>query len=238
MYVVTYLLYGYRGRLLEFYMLHVVCTRAELLAVRSSVSVSFSTPCAWYLCPDCFNHFTASLWCVCTRVGLVPCCKKAVCSWWYSLWFPHWFWCRLGLAPNQIIYSNLRLCFDHPGVVDVAQEVQAGGVASPFKFPPLPQLHVSPFVIPKSHQPGKWRLILDLSSPHGQRVNDGIPKNLFSLGRVRFWRSHGKIRCASRLWEFGYSPWRSLSPGHEVERRLLRSFFRLTCVPRRSCLTP
>ena len=43
-------------------------------------------------------------------------------------------------------------------------------------------MHVSPFgVIPKSHQPGKWRLILDLSSPHGHSVNDGIPKDPFSL---------------------------------------------------------
>ena len=29
-------------------------------------------------------------------------------------------------------------------------------------------------VIPKASQPGKWRLILDLSSPDGSSVNDGI----------------------------------------------------------------
>ncbi|XP_062522989.1 uncharacterized protein LOC134197660 [Corticium candelabrum] len=41
---------------------------------------------------------------------------------------------------------------------------------------------VSPFgVIPKPHQPGKWRLILDLSSPHGHSVNDGIDPHLCSL---------------------------------------------------------
>ena len=38
----------------------------------------------------------------------------------------------------------------------------------------FPQMHVSPFgVIPKS-EPGQWRLILDLSSPSSNSVNDGI----------------------------------------------------------------
>ena len=51
---------------------------------------------------------------------------------------------------------------------------------------PLPQhiagLHVSRFgVIPKPHQPGKWRLIVDLSHPKGASVNDGIDPELCSL---------------------------------------------------------
>ena len=36
-------------------------------------------------------------------------------------------------------------------------------------------------VIPKASQPSKWRLILDLSSPHGSSVNDSISKELASL---------------------------------------------------------
>lgn len=36
---------------------------------------------------------------------------------------------------------------------------------------------------PKS-EPGKWRLILDLSSPNGYSVNDGIAKDLCSLSYV------------------------------------------------------
>ena len=44
-------------------------------------------------------------------------------------------------------------------------------------------VHCSPFsVIPKKGKPGKWRLILDLSAPEGFSVNDGIPKDLCSLG--------------------------------------------------------
>ena len=36
-------------------------------------------------------------------------------------------------------------------------------------------------VIPKPHQPGKWRLIVDLSHPKGRSMNDGIEAELCSL---------------------------------------------------------
>jgi hypothetical protein len=39
-------------------------------------------------------------------------------------------------------------------------------------------------VISKKQQPGKLHLILDLSSPHGYSVNDGIPKDPYSLKYV------------------------------------------------------
>jgi len=48
--------------------------------------------------------------------------------------------------------------------------------------PPLLVLHVSRFgVIPKRHQPVKWRLILNLSSPAGHSVTDGIAGEDYSL---------------------------------------------------------
>ena len=57
----------------------------------------------------------------------------------------------------------------------LANKVSLGRVAGPFSSPPFPNLHVSSFgVIPKKGQPGKWRLIVDLSSPGGLRVNNGI----------------------------------------------------------------
>ena len=38
----------------------------------------------------------------------------------------------------------------------------------------LPQLHISQFrIIPKS-TPGKWQLIVDMSSPEGHSMNDSI----------------------------------------------------------------
>ena len=43
-------------------------------------------------------------------------------------------------------------------------------------------VHCSPIgVIPKRHKPNKWRLIVDLSSPGGASVNDGIDKQICSL---------------------------------------------------------
>ena len=46
----------------------------------------------------------------------------------------------------------------------------------------IPQAHVSRFgVIPKAHQSGKGRLIIDLSYPQGKSINDGIPKGLCSM---------------------------------------------------------
>jgi hypothetical protein len=82
----------------------------------------------------------------------------------------------------------MRSASDHPDVVDayLSSELAARRVAGQFTSPPVPLLHVSPFgVIPKNHQPGKWRLILDLSSPAGHSVNDGIPKDLYSLQYVK-----------------------------------------------------
>ena len=61
-------------------------------------------------------------------------------------------------------------------------EVASYRVAGPFPSPPFPRLQCSPFgVIPKKLQPGKWRLILDLSSPEDHSVNAGIPREPFSI---------------------------------------------------------
>lgn len=68
----------------------------------------------------------------------------------------------------------------------INNEVQLRRVAGPFSSPPLPFLHTSSFgVIPKKGQPGKWRLIIDLSSPHGHSVNDGIDSDSCSLQYIR-----------------------------------------------------
>lgn len=43
-------------------------------------------------------------------------------------------------------------------------------------------VHCSPMgLVPKPHQPNKFRLITDLSSPGGKSVNDGIPSDPCSL---------------------------------------------------------
>ena len=46
-----------------------------------------------------------------------------------------------------------------------------------------PPIHTSPYgVIPKKDGNNRWRLILDLSSPHGHSVHDGIEKRLAYSG--------------------------------------------------------
>ena len=77
--------------------------------------------------------------------------------------------------PSASLQPSVIVDFLHP-------ELAKGRVAGPFSSPPLAHLHISSFgVIPKKHQPGKWRLILDLSSPDGHSVNDGIRKDPFTV---------------------------------------------------------
>jgi len=69
--------------------------------------------------------------------------------------------------------------FNQPSIIDayLENEVSCDQVAGSFSSPPFTDLDISCYgVVPKSNQPGKWHLILDLSSPDGQSVNDSIPK--------------------------------------------------------------
>ena len=80
----------------------------------------------------------------------------------------------------------MKLVQEHKEVVEQYIGVECGEkrLLGPFNRDDYPHVQVSPFgVIPKSEQ-GKWRLILDLSSPQGQSVNDGISKELCSLSYV------------------------------------------------------
>ena len=91
---------------------------------------------------------------------------------------------RVGFNPASVSLKwatqNMPSASLQPSVIDdfLHPELAKGRVAGPFSSPPLAHLHISSFgVIPKKHQPGKWRLILDLSSPGGHSVNDGIRKD-------------------------------------------------------------
>ena len=60
-------------------------------------------------------------------------------------------------------------------------EIMAGCVLRLLDLSDFPHVHTSQFgVIPKS-TPGKWRLIVGMSSPEGLSVNDGIKESLCSL---------------------------------------------------------
>ena len=77
--------------------------------------------------------------------------------------------------------DNLKSTLATPEVVDeyIASEVASGKLRV---APPLSAVHRSPIrIIPKPHQPGKYRLIVDLSSPRGKSVNDGIAEDLCTV---------------------------------------------------------
>ncbi len=66
----------------------------------------------------------------------------------------------------------------------LANECALGQVLGPFECDFLPQVHTSPIGVTPKSTPGKWRLIVDLSSPAPHSVNDGISKAISSLSYV------------------------------------------------------
>ena len=87
------------------------------------------------------------------------------------------------------------------------------------------KLQINPFgIIPKPHEPGKWRLILNLSSPRGASVNDGIDPDLCSISYVRI------DQAAKRALDMGHGALMAkldlqnayrIVPVHEDDRHLL-----------------
>ena len=72
----------------------------------------------------------------------------------------------------------------HPEVIDdyLRKEITASNILGPFSSLSAPMVHINRFgVIPKKHQPGKWRLITDLSFPEERSVNDAIDPTTCSL---------------------------------------------------------
>lgn len=97
---------------------------------------------------------------------------------------------RVGLDAGQSQLQsrkhNLLSAAEHPEEIDsyIQKEVAAGRVvkvSSPEEADRL-GIHCSPFgVIPKKNKPNQWRLIVDLSSPEGHSINDGIDSELAKL---------------------------------------------------------
>ena len=92
---------------------------------------------------------------------------------------------RIGFDRGQYIYSasgNLRV--EKPEVVSdyLNREVSLKRM---WKVPVTvcpKEVHISPMgIIPKKNKPNKWRLIVDLSSPEGTSINDGIDPKRSSL---------------------------------------------------------
>ena len=65
------------------------------------------------------------------------------------------------------------------------KEKHDGGIIGPFPLQGMAGVHINRIgAIPKKHQPGKWRIITDLSFPDGWSVNDAISPQLCSLSYI------------------------------------------------------
>jgi hypothetical protein len=87
-------------------------------------------------------------------------------------------------CPRQSTLQNMPSATKNPGPVEryLENEVAENRVIGPLPLTATNDVHINRFgVIPKRHQPGKWRLITDLSSPPRKSVNDGILRDLCSL---------------------------------------------------------
>ena len=99
---------------------------------------------------------------------------------------------RFAITPK-----NLKSAWDNAAQVTEAtvKELSRDHIAGPFPTPPLENLHCSPLgAVPKNDN--TWRLILDLSSPRGQSVNESISKDDFS---VKFTKFDDAVDMVSRL---------------------------------------
>ncbi len=80
--------------------------------------------------------------------------------------------------------SNMHSAEERPSIIAefLASELRSGRVLGPIDPSSAVAIQVNRFgLVPKGHQPDKWRLIVDLSFPSGGSVNDGIDPALCSL---------------------------------------------------------
>jgi hypothetical protein len=79
--------------------------------------------------------------------------------------------------PNSSVPSNHPSALQNRDIVNtkIAKEIQAGRIAGPYLRPPTDDLICSPLGLVPKKSPNEFRLIHNLSFPHGDSVNDGIP---------------------------------------------------------------
>ena len=88
---------------------------------------------------------------------------------------------------NEHVFKNNKSARDSSDLVSkaIAKEVERGHTAGPFNSRPFPQCHISPLgAAPKPD--GSCRLVLDLSQPTGESVNDHISKEDFPCKYTHF----------------------------------------------------
>ena len=123
--------------------------------------------------------------------------------------------------------KNLTSATAHPDVVDkyLHHELSLGWMSGLYPTSACPDVHISRFgVIPKNHQPDKWRLVIDLSHAAGRSINDGIPPTLCSLSYVTIDDTIQKILQYGRgtmLAKIDIQSAFCLLPVHPEDRHLL-----------------
>ena len=123
--------------------------------------------------------------------------------------------------------KNMKSADDHPMVVQdyLDKELEAGRVRGPLRPEEAAAVHISRFgVIPKPHQPGKWRLIVDLSYPEDASINDGIVKEECSLSYLKLdqvARTILKLEQGTRLGKLDVQSAYRVIPIHPEDRLLL-----------------
>ena len=128
--------------------------------------------------------------------------------------------------------SNMFSAVLHPDVINkyLREELEANRLVE-VPCAGVDMIHISRFgAIPKKHQPGKWRLIVDLSSPQDQSVNDGIDPALCSLSYASVEDAAAFVLRAGRgallakldikvsIPEHSSSSWRQTSTRHAMAK--------------------
>ena len=96
--------------------------------------------------------------------------------------------------------GNMRSVSEHRDVVEkyIGEECTAKRLLGPYDRSHFPHFLVSPFGVISKSERGKWRLILDLSSPEVSSVNDGIDKELCSLSYMSVDDVAARVVCLGR----------------------------------------
>ncbi len=90
-------------------------------------------------------------------------------------------------APLVSVTSNMLSTRLRPGLIGeyISKELGEGRMIGPLPMSWRPIIHLNRVgLVPKGHNSGKFRLITDLSFPHGASANDGISPDLVSLSYI------------------------------------------------------
>ena len=101
---------------------------------------------------------------------------------------------------NRLVshYHNHKSIFENLSHAQgkIAHELSMDRMAGPFLAPPFDDFQVSPLGIVPKKEPGTFRLIHDLSFPHGYSINAGIPKQYTSVRYEHFDKLVDMIKIA------------------------------------------